>query len=138
MDQTCITYPNTYRREMTGDEIKTILEDIADNLFNVDPYYQQGGDMVRIAGIDYTLEPNSTIGKRVSDLRLDDGTKIEASKKYTVSGWASVNSIPDGKPIWDVVTSYLQDKKTVKIKKMNLPKLVGVKDNPGLADYGKV
>jgi len=138
MDQTCITYPNTYRREMTGDEIKTILEDIADNLFNTDPYYQQGGDMVRVAGIDYTLEPGATIGKRVSDLRLDDGTKIEASKKYTVSGWASVNSIPDGKPIWDVVSTYLQDKKTVKIKKMNLPKLVGVKDNPGLASYGKV
>ncbi len=138
MDQTCITYPNTYRREMTGDEIKVILEDIADNLYNTDPYYQQGGDMVRVAGIDYTLAPNNKIGSRVSDVRLDNGKKLEASKKYTVSGWASVNSIPDGKPIWDVVSDYLKDKKTVKIKKMNVPKLVGVKGNPGLSSYGKV
>ncbi len=138
MDQTCITYPNTYRREMTGEELKIILEDVADNLFNEDPYYQQGGDMVRAGGIDYTFAPKNKIGERVTELRLDNGKKIEASKKYVVSGWASVNSIPDGKPIWDVCTEYLKDKKTVKIKKMNLPKLVGMKDNPGLADYGKV
>jgi len=138
MDQTAITYPNTYRREMTGDDIKTILEDVSDNLFNTDPYYQQGGDMVRIAGIDYTLAPNNKIGSRVTDVRLDNGKKLEANKKYMVSGWASVNDIPDGKPIWDVVSEYLKDKKTVKIKKMNLPKLVGVKGNPGLSSYGKV
>ncbi len=138
MDQTCITYPNTYRREMTGEDIKIILEDIADNLYNKDPYYQQGGDMVRVAGIDYTMAPNNKIGNRVSDLRLDNGKKLEATKKYMVSGWASVNSIPDGEPIWDVVSTYLKDKKTVKIKKMNLPKLVGIKGNPGIADYGKV
>jgi len=138
MDQTAITYPNTYRREMTGEAIQTILEDIADNLFNTDPYYQQGGDMVRVAGLDYTLAPNNKMGKRVSDIRLDNGKKIEAGKNYMVSGWASVNDIPDGKPIWDVVSDYLKDKKTVKIKKMNLPKLVGVKGNPGLSSYGKV
>jgi sulfur-oxidizing protein SoxB len=138
MDQTCITYPNTYRREMTGKDIMVILEDIADNLYNKDPYYQQGGDMVRVAGIDYTLAPNNKMGGRVSDVRLDNGKKLEASKKYTVSGWASVNSIPDGKPIWDVVSTYLRDKKTVKIKKMNIPKLVGIKGNPGISSYGKV
>jgi len=138
MDQTSITYPNTYRREMMGGDIKIILEDIADNLFNKDPYYQQGGDMVRVGGIDYTLAPNKKIGSRVTDVRLDNGKKLEATKKYMVSGWAAVNSIPDGKPIWDVVSAYLLDKKTVKIKKMNLPKLVGVKGNPGIADYGKV
>ncbi len=138
MDQTSITYPNTYRREMTGGDIKIILEDIADNLYNVDPYYQQGGDMVRVGGIDYTLAPNKKIGSRVTDVRLDNGKKLEASKKYMVSGWAAVNSIPDGKPIWDVVSAYLKDKKTVKIKKMNIPKLTGIKGNPGIADYGKV
>ncbi|GMR06596.1 MAG: thiosulfohydrolase SoxB [Gammaproteobacteria bacterium] len=138
MDQTSITYPNTYRREMSGKDIKIILEDIADNLYNVDPYYQQGGDMVRVGGIDYTLAPNKKIGSRVTDVRLDNGKKLEASKKYMVSGWAAVNSIPDGKPIWDVVSAYLKDKKTVKIKKMNIPKLVGIKGNPGIADYGKV
>ena len=94
--------------------------------------------MVRAGGIDYTLAPKNKIGERVTDFRLDNGKKIEASKKYVVSGWASVNSIPDGKPIWDVCSDYLRDKKTVKIKKMNLPKLVGVKDNPGLSSYGKV
>jgi sulfur-oxidizing protein SoxB len=138
MDQTCITYPETYRREMTGEELKIILEDVADNLFNKDPYYQQGGDMVRVGGIDYTLAPNEKIGSRISDLRLDDGTAIDASKKYVVSGWASVNSIPEGRPIWEVVSDYLRDKKTVEIKKMNLPKLKGVDDNPGISSYGEV
>lgn len=133
MDQTCITYPETYRREMTGEEIKAILEDVADNLFNTDPYYQQGGDMVRVGGLDYVCEPGQTMGKRVTNMTLDNGTKIEANKKYMVSGWATVGSKSPGRPIWDVVADYLKEQGTVKIKKLNTPKLVGVKGNPGIA-----
>ena len=136
MDQTCITYPETYRREMTGADIKAILEDVADNLFNADPYYQQGGDMVRVGGLDYVCEPNQSIGKRVSDMTLDDGTKVEADKKYMVSGWATVGSKSPGRPIWEVVAEYLRDQKTIKIKKLNTPKLVGVEGNPGISSVG--
>ncbi|MCU7933666.1 MAG: thiosulfohydrolase SoxB [Candidatus Thiodiazotropha sp. (ex Dulcina madagascariensis)] len=135
MDQTCITYPETYRREMKGSDIKAILEDVSDNLFNRDPYYQQGGDMVRVGGLDYVCEPGADFGKRISAMTLDDGTKIEADKSYMVSGWATVGSQSPGEPIWDVVAKYLRDQKTVKIEKLNTPKLVGVKGNPGIADY---
>ncbi|MCU7849863.1 MAG: thiosulfohydrolase SoxB [Candidatus Thiodiazotropha sp. (ex Lucinoma kastoroae)] len=135
MDQTCITYPETYRREMKGSGIKAILEDVSDNLFNKDPYYQQGGDMVRVGGLDYVCEPGAGFGKRVTNMTLDDGTKIDANKSYMVSGWATVGSKSPGEPIWDVVAKYLRDQKTVKIKKLNTPKLVGVKGNPGIADY---
>ncbi|MCG7863703.1 MAG: thiosulfohydrolase SoxB [Candidatus Thiodiazotropha endolucinida] len=135
MDQTCITYPETYRREMKGSDIKAILEDVSDNLFNKDPYYQQGGDMVRVGGLDYVCEPGAGFGKRISNMTLEDGTKIESDKNYVVSGWATVGSKAPGEPIWDTVAKYLRDQKTVKLKKINTPKLVGVKDNPGLADY---
>ncbi|MES9994267.1 MAG: thiosulfohydrolase SoxB [Candidatus Thiodiazotropha sp.] len=135
MDQTCITYPETYRREMKGSDIKAILEDVGDNLFNKDPYYQQGGDMVRVGGLDYVCEPGAGFGKRITNMTLNDGTKIEADKNYVVAGWATVGSKAPGEPIWDTVAKYLRDQKTVKIKKLNTPKLVGVKDNPGLADY---
>jgi sulfur-oxidizing protein SoxB len=137
MDQTCITYPETYRREMKGSEIKAILEDVCDNLFNKDPYYQQGGDMVRVGGLDYVCEPGADFGKRIANMTLDDGTKIDADKKYMVSGWATVGAKSPGRPVWDVVADYLRDQKTVKIKKLNTPKLVGVKGNPGIADYAK-
>jgi len=133
MDQTCITYPETYRREMKGSDIKAILEDVSDNLFNVDPYLQQGGDMVRVGGLDYVCEPGQTIGKRISNMMLDDGTPIEADKSYTVAGWATVGSQSPGRPIWDVVADYLRDQKQIKIDKLNTPKLVGVEGNPGLA-----
>jgi sulfur-oxidizing protein SoxB len=132
MDQTCITYPETYRREMTGEEIKAILEDVCDNLFNPDPYYQQGGDMVRMGGLDYTCNPTETMGKRISDMRLDDGTPIDAKKKYVVAGWATVGSKSPGAPIWEVVSEYLERQGSVKIKKLNTPKLVGVEGNPGI------
>ena len=135
MDQTCITYPETYRREMKGSDIKAILEDVSDNLFNKDPYYQQGGDMVRLGGLDYVCEPGAGFGKRITNMTLDNGTKIEADKHYVVAGWATVGSQSPGEPIWDTVATYLRDQKTVKIKKLNTPKLVGVKGNPGLADY---
>jgi 5''-nucleotidase/2'',3''-cyclic phosphodiesterase and related esterases len=132
MDQTCITYPETYRREMTGKDIKDILEDVCDNLFNPDPYYQQGGDMVRVGGLDYVCNPTETMGRRISDMQLDDGTPIEPDKKYIVAGWATVGSKSPGRPIWEVVSEYLERQGTVKIKKLNTPKLVGVQGNPGL------
>jgi sulfur-oxidizing protein SoxB len=138
MDQTCITYPETYRREMTGKDIKTILEDVCDNLFNPDPYVQQGGDMVRVGGMDYVCDPAQEIGKRISNMMLDDGTKIEPDKKYVVSGWATVGSKSPGAPIWEVVATYLRDVKTVKPGKLNTPVLKGVKGNPGIADYPKI
>ncbi|MFA5531113.1 MAG: thiosulfohydrolase SoxB [Thiohalomonadaceae bacterium] len=137
LDQTCITYPETYVREMTGEEIKLILEDVADNLFNKDPYYQQGGDMVRVGGMDYVCDPTAGMGKRISDMQLDNGTRIEAGKKYKVAGWATVGSQSPGRPIWDVVADYLRDQKTVSVKKLNTPRLKNVADNPGLADYPK-
>ena len=133
MDQTCITYPETYRREMSGADIKTILEDVSDNLFNADPYYQQGGDMVRLGGLDYVCEPAAGFGKRISNMTLDDGTAIDPAKKYMVSGWATVGSQAPGRPIWEVVADYLRDQKQVKITKLNTPKLKGVEGNPGIS-----
>jgi sulfur-oxidizing protein SoxB len=135
MDQTCITYPETYRREMSGADIKAILEDVCDNLFNADPYYQQGGDMVRLGGLDYVCEPGKSFGKRISSMTLDDGTKVAADKKYMVAGWATVGSKSPGRPIWEVVADYLRDQKSIKIRKLNTPRLVGVKGNPGITDY---
>jgi len=133
MDQTCITYPETYRREMSGEDIRIILEDVCDNLFNDDPYFQQGGDMVRLGGLDYVCHPNNKMNKRISNMTLNDGTPIEANKKYVVSGWATVGSQSPGRPIWDVVADYLRLQETVTIKKLNTPKLVGVAGNPGVA-----
>jgi sulfur-oxidizing protein SoxB len=136
MDQTCITYPETYRREMSGADIKAILEDVCDNLFNADPYIQQGGDMVRVGGLDYVCDPSAGMGSRISDMTLDDGTPIEASKQYVVSGWASVaDEPPPGPPVWEQVAEYLRSQKTVRVEKVNTPKLKNVKGNPGLADY---
>ena len=133
MDQTCITYPETYVREMKGSVIKEILEDVADNLFNDDPYYQQGGDMVRVGGLDYTMNPKGKFNTRVTDMVLDDGTKIEANKNYTVAGWATVGSKAPGAPIWEVVSEYLRSEKVAKVKKLNTPKIVGMEGNPGIA-----
>lgn len=133
MDQTCITYPETYVREMKGSDIKNILEDVADNLFNTDPYYQQGGDMVRVGGLDYTMAPKKGFGQRVTDMVMDDGTKIEANKTYTVAGWATVGSKAPGAPIWEVVSEYLRTEKVAKVKKLNTPKIVGMEGNPGIA-----
>ncbi len=89
--------------------------------------------MVRVGGLDYTIDPNEEIGKRITDMRLDDGTAIEASKTYTVAGWATVGSKAPGKPIWEVVAEYLRDEKVAKIKKLNTPKILNVEDNPGIA-----
>ena len=132
MDQLAITYPYSTLTTMTGETIKTILEDVCDNLFNPDPYYQQGGDMVRVGGLEYTCIPNAKIGSRISDMRLA-GKPIDAGKSYKVGGWAPVAEGASGEPIWDVVEAYLRDHKTVRVRKLNRPTLVGVEGNPGMA-----
>ena len=132
MDQTAITYPATTLNTMTGETIKTILEDVCDNLFNVDPYYQQGGDMVRVGGIQYTVNPNAKIGKRISNMMLN-GKPVSPTKTYKVAGWASVGENVTGTPIWEVVAEYLRDIKTIKPVKLNLPKVVGLGKNAGMA-----
>ena len=134
MDQTAITYPWTTLTDMRGDMIKTILEDVGDNLFNPDPYYQQGGDMVRTGGLTYTCEPGAKMGNRIQDMRLK-GKLIEADKTYKIAGWAPVAEASKnaGPPIWDVVETYLLAKKVIKPVKPNTPQLVGVVGNAGLA-----
>ena len=132
MDQLAITYPATTVTEMSGQTIKTILEDVADNLFNPDPYYQQGGDMVRVGGLDYTCAPNAKAGARISAMRLK-GKAIEADTIYRVAGWASVNEGAKGEPIWEVVETWLRDQKTIKPRQLNRPVLVGVQGNAGLS-----
>jgi S-sulfosulfanyl-L-cysteine sulfohydrolase len=134
MTQTAITYPAVTRNEMSGAMVKTILEDVADNLFNEDPYYQQGGDMVRVGGLEYAIDPTAKAGSRISGMTLNS-KPIDASKNYVVAGWASVQETPagdTGKPIWDVVTEYLKDQKTIKVNNLNTPKLINVAGNPGL------
>jgi len=132
MDQTAITYPYATLNEMSGEQIKTILEDVGDNLFNPDPYYQQGGDMVRVGGLQYTCAPDAKMGGRITDMRLN-GKPLEAGKKYKVAGWAPVAEGAMGEPVWDVVARYLRDKKTITSRKLNQPKLIGMKGNPGIA-----
>ncbi|MGD8631782.1 MAG: thiosulfohydrolase SoxB [Gammaproteobacteria bacterium] len=132
MTQTGITYPITTLNNFTGEQIKNILEDVADNLFNDDPYYQQGGDMVRVGGLKYAIDPTQTIGKRITDMELD-GEAIQPNKSYSVAGWASVQEQEGGVPIWDVVTEYLRDKKTLGHIELNEPTLKNVSGNPGLA-----
>jgi len=138
MDQLAITYPYATVNEMTGETIKTILEDVADNLFNPDPYYQQGGDMVRVGGLAYRCQPGETMGRRIGDLRLG-GKPIEADRKYKVAGWAPVaeeaRDAPGNKPVWDVVERWLtsQPGGHVKARSINTPTLVGVQGNSGIA-----
>jgi S-sulfosulfanyl-L-cysteine sulfohydrolase len=135
MSATAITYPETYVQDMTGAQIKAAMEDVADNLFNPDPYLQQGGDMVRVGGMDYACAPEEAAGNRISDMTLDDGSAVEADKSYRVAGWASVNP-QTGKPVSEVVAKYLRDQKTVKIKRLNSVALKGIADNPGIIGGG--
>ncbi len=135
LDQTAITYPYTTVNMMTGETIKTILEDVADNLFNPDPYYQQGGDMVRVGGLHYTIDPAASMGKRISEMRLN-GNLIDANKSYKVAGWAPVSEAAKnlgGEPVWDVIARHLRDMKTVNAIKLNEPVIKGVAGNPGIA-----
>jgi len=135
LDQTAITYPYTTVNAMTGNTIKTILEDVADNLFNPDPYYQQGGDMVRVGGLQYTIDPAASMGKRITEMRLN-GKQLDADKVYKVAGWAPVSEAAKntgGEPIWDVIARHLREIKTVKAVQLNEPTIIGVSGNPGIA-----
>jgi sulfur-oxidizing protein SoxB len=132
MDQTAVTYPYTTVTEMTGETIKSILEDVCDNLFNPDPYYQQGGDMVRVGGLRYRCDPTQRIGLRISGMTLG-GKPIEAGKRYRVASWAPVAEGASGEPVWEVVTRYLRAKKVIRPVRPNRPALAGVQGNPGLA-----
>ena len=135
LDQTAITYPFTTVSNMSGETIKTILEDVADNLFNPDPYYQQGGDMVRVGGMQYTIDPSQSAGKRITDMRLN-GKPIDAGKTYKVAGWAPVSEEAKnagGEAIWDLMERHLRDVKVIKAVKLNEPIIKGVANNPGMA-----
>jgi sulfur-oxidizing protein SoxB len=131
--ETATTYSEVYAQPMSGEQIKTVLEDVCDNLFNTDPYYQQGGDMVRVGGLSYTCAPNESVGNRISDLKLAGGRSLDAGKTYKVAGWASVNE-QKGDPVWDVFAKHLRE------GKLSVPadavSLRGVENNPGIAGQG--
>ena len=136
MDQLATTYSYATITDMSGEMIKTVLEDVADNLFNPDPYYQQGGDMVRVGGLTYACEPGAAMGGRIQDMRLN-GKLIDAGKIYKVAGWAPVSEeaakAPGTRMVWDVLEQWLKVKGRVKPGKINTPRLIGVDGNPGLA-----
>ena len=137
MDQLAITYPFATVTEMSGAQIKTVLEDVADNLFNPDPYYQQGGDMVRTGGLEYTIAPAEKMGARISDLRLA-GKPLDADKTYKVAGWAPVSEAArdaGGKPVWDVVETWLKARPSGRVaqRRIDMPRIVGMQGNPGMA-----
>ena len=131
LDQTATTYSYSTLTEMKGETIKAVLEDVADNLFNPDPYYQQGGDMVRVGGMSYAIEPNAKIGSRIQDMRLK-GKPIEADKIYKVAGWAPVAEGATGEPVWDVVAHWLRSQKRISPRIPNTPKILGISGNPGM------
>lgn len=139
MTQCAMTYGETYVAEMKGKDLMNILEGVADNLFDPDPYLQSGGDMVRVGGLDYTIDPSKAIYERITDARLDNGHLIEPEETYKVAGWASVNRTPEGRLMWDVVHDYIVSNRSkdnvLRLPKINHPKLIGVKKNPGIADY---
>ena len=132
--ETAITYPETFVQNMTGGQIKDALEDVCDNLFNPDPYRQQGGDMVRVGGFTYTCTPAENIGRRISDLTLDSGRALDAGKSYKVAGWASVNE-QRGIPVWDVFARHLRTGKMPDAGGAEVT-LKGVDDNPGITSQG--
>ena len=130
MAQVAITYPAVTLTDMRGDFLKRVLEDVADNLFHPDPYYQQGGDMVRVGGLQYSISPLSEAGSRIDQMTLN-GTPINPSKNYKVAGWASVQQV-EGEPIWDVVTRWLRAQGKVRVVEANQPDIVGLQNNQGL------
>lgn len=135
LDQTSISYPETYVREISGAELRGILEGVADNIFNPDPYYQQGGDMVRTGGFSYQLDPLAKMGSRVSQLTLANGERMQDRHTFKLSGWATVNAPSPGAPVWEVVARYLRDQKSVRIDRLESPSLKNMSLNPGVADY---
>ena len=125
--QTSMSYPNVYRVEMTGQQLHEILEDVCDNLFHLDPFYQQGGDMVRVGGMSYTCAPKESMGKRITNMTITDtGAPVEADKKYTVGGWASVNEGTEGPAIYDLMENYISRKKVINLPENQTVKVVGM------------
>jgi sulfur-oxidizing protein SoxB len=133
MAQTAITYPQTTVTTMRGDTIKAVLEDVADNLFHPDPYYRQGGDMVRVGGLSFACAPGADRGDRIRDLRLGDEA-LAPGRQYKVAGWAPVSEGVSGPPVWDVVETYLRARSSLPMPVVNRPRLIGVEGNPGLSD----
>jgi len=122
-----MTYPAVYRNKMTGQFLKEILEDVADNLFNPDPYYQQGGDMVRVGGMGYTINPKKPIGQRISNMTfLKDGSAIDPAREYVVAGWASINEATEGPAIWDVIEAHLKQNSPVRVPPNDAVKVIGI------------
>ena len=132
MNQLAITYPAATVTEMSGATIKSVLEDVADNLFHPDPYYQQGGDMVRVGGLTYTCAPGASMGARIRDLRVG-GAPLDADRVYKVGGWASVADDVQGRPIWDVVETWLRSRRRVPPSDPYQPRVLGVEGNPGIS-----
>ena len=132
MEQTAVTYPYTTLNELTGAQIKAILEDVADNVFHPDPYLRQGGDMARVGGMTYAIAPGRKIGARISEMRMR-GVPMDADKRYRVAGWAPVAEGAAGEPVWEVVARYLRSKRSVTARRVNQPRVLGVKDNRGTA-----
>jgi sulfur-oxidizing protein SoxB len=132
MNATAITYPYVTVNELTGENIKALLEDICDNVFNPDPYYQQGGDMVRVGGLRYACDPTQRIGNRISNMALA-GKPLDAGRRYKVVSWAPVAEGASGEPVWDVVIQYLRSKRTLAAPRLERPTLVNVAADPGVS-----
>lgn len=136
LDQTATTYSFSTLTEMSGEMIKTVLEDVADNLFNPDPYLQQGGDMVRVGGMTYTIEPMQPMGRRITEMRLQ-GRPIEAGRRYTVAGWAPVaedaRATSGGRMVWDDVATWLRERRVVPRLRVNTPRIIGMDRNVGMS-----
>ena len=133
MTQTAMTYPETYANDMSGKLVKDILEDVADNLFNEDPFYQQGGDMVRTGGISYRINPKAGFGKRISNITMTKtGKPLDAKKMYKVAGWSTVGAKSPGEPVWETCETYLKNIKHISNVKLDTPDMIGVKGNPGI------
>ena len=130
MAQVAITYPAVTLTEMSGAFLKRVLEDVADNLFHPDPYYQQGGDMVRASGLQYSIAPLAAAGSRIDQLTLN-GKPIDANKTYKVAGWASVQQV-EGEPIWDVAARWLKAQGRVQGVRANQPEVTGLQNNQGM------
>ncbi|OYZ86248.1 MAG: thiosulfohydrolase SoxB, partial [Xanthobacter sp. 17-67-6] len=123
---TAITYPACYRMNMSGQQIKDVLEDVADNIFHPDPYFQGGGDMVRVGGMGYSIDVSKGAGQRISGLtHLKTGAPIEAGKPYSVAGWASVNQGVEGPPVWEIVERYVARTKAVRVAPNTSVKVTG-------------
>ena len=134
LSETTVSYPETYVQSMTGSQIKDALEDVCDNLFNADPDYQQGGDMVRVGGFTYTCRRAENIRRRISDLKPDNDRSIEAGKSYKVASWASINE-QRGMPVWDLFAKYLGSGTTLDARGDGVT-LSGIDGNPGIAGHG--